>query len=182
LPYNPPPLWAQILWPWSIIFLVILAAIGAVAYNRVLDRRYTMEDAFLVGKEGRLIMHTTRHLMADRDEDILAGMLTAIQMFIKDSFREEGGDLRNFQFSDKQVLVDRGERFYFAAIYSGEPPETAADSMTAFTADIEASFGPILERWSGDADELKGLRSLMDAFTAHRRYRKGDFKKFVKKA
>ncbi len=182
LPDNPPPLWAQILWPWSIIILVILAAIGAVAYNRVLDRRYTMEDAFLVGKEGRLIMHTTRHLMADRDEDILAGMLTAIQMFIKDSFKEEGGDLRNFQFGDNQVLVDRGERFYFAAMYSGEPPETAADSMTAFTADIEASFGPILERWSGDADELKGLRSLMDAFTAHRRYRQGDFKKFVKKA
>ncbi len=182
LPDNPPPLWAQILWPWSIIILVILAAIGAVAYNRVLDRRYTMEDAFLVGKEGRLIMHTTRHLMADRDEDILAGMLTAIQMFIKDSFREEGGDLRNFQFGDNQVLVDRGERFYFAAMYSGEPPETAADSMTAFTADIEASFGPILDGWSGDADELKGLRSLMDAFTAHRRYRKGDFKKFVKRA
>jgi hypothetical protein len=164
-----------------VVALAIIALLAFVLRRRSLARRFTVEDAFLVGKEGRLMMHTTRRLRADTDEDIMAGMLTAIQMFIKDSFGGEGGDLRSFQFGDKQVLVERGRHFYFAAIYSGQPPAAATEGMKEFTADVEAHFAPVLEVWSGDADEVSGMRSFLDAFVTRTRYRKGDWKRFLKR-
>lgn len=176
-----PNLLAQILWPWSLLLLLLIPAIFAAMYTRALDKRYTVEDVFMVGKEGRLIMHNTRHLRADRDEDIIAGMLTAIMAFIKDSFREDGEDLKAFEFGDKKVLIERGAHFYLAGIYAGDAPETAPGSLREFVQDVEEQFGPILERWSGDADDIRGLKVFMDAFVAHRSYRRGDWKKYSPK-
>jgi len=178
---EPPDLLAQILWPWSLLLLLLIPAIAVALYNRSLDRRYTVEDVFMVGKEGRLIMHNTRHLSADRDEDIIAGMLTAIMDFIKDSFREGDENLKAFEFGNKRVLIERGTYFYLAGMYSGEPPEAAPGSMRDFVLDVEAEFGDILQKWSGDADDIRGLKVFMDAFVAHRSYRRGDWKKYAPK-
>ncbi|HKW42756.1 MAG TPA: hypothetical protein VJP06_01090, partial [Thermoplasmata archaeon] len=69
-------------------------AIGIAAYMLVIRRMFRIDDIFLISKDGRLLMHNTRRMRADRDEDILSGMYTAILAFLKDSDPEENGDLR----------------------------------------------------------------------------------------
>ena len=139
----------------------LLGVLAGIEYNKVLDKRYTMEDAFLVGKEGRLIMHTTRHLRADRDEDILAGMLTAVQTFVKESFDESGGRLKEIKFENYDIVISHSKSVVIAAIISTKKPEKLRSQLKLVTEDIEAKFGDKLKHWGGDKHELGDVDILM---------------------
>jgi len=169
-----PPVLA-LLWPW-VPLLGALAIVGLFLYYSMF-RTYALEDLFLVGKEGRLIAHNTTRIRADRDEDILAGMLTAIQEFVKDAFREENEDLKRFEFGDKTVLIERGAWTYLAAFYKGKEPPHASESLRAFMEDVEERYKTELESWTGEPEILKGLNDMMNSFATRRVYRRGDWKR-----
>ncbi|MBI4415464.1 MAG: hypothetical protein HY557_00595, partial [Euryarchaeota archaeon] len=164
-----------IFWPWSGLGALLLAAVGYVAWTRLTARRYLFDDLFLIGREGRLIMHETRRLRADRDEDILAGMLTAIMSFVRDSFREEDEHLKRFEFGDRHVAVEKGTYVYCAAFFAGDVPPGMPQSMRNFLADVEDRYGGRLSKWSGDVDDLPGLKAMMEHLGRHGRYRRGDW-------
>jgi hypothetical protein len=170
-------LWDVLYAPWS--FLGILALVGTAYLLRqwlpVLGS--TVEDVFLISREGRLILHNTRRLRADRDEDILAGMLTAIMVFVRDSFQEESEDLRKFEFGDKTVVVERGRYVVAAAIFGGPVPRAAAESLRAFVEDVEERYADVLPKWSGDVTDLPGLREMTDGLVRQRRYSHGDWRR-----
>ena len=60
--------------------------------------RAIIDEVFLMYRDGRLIKHFTRRLKPDVDQDILSGMLTAVQEFVKDTFRGEEGELDQMKF------------------------------------------------------------------------------------
>jgi hypothetical protein len=140
---------------------------------RMLFHRLVLEDLFLVGREGRLIMHTTRRLRADRDPDIFTGMLTAIMLFVRDSFKEENQDLKRFEFGDRTVAVEKGEHVYVAAILAGEVPRGLAGHLRRFLIDVESRYGGALAEWSGDTEDVPGLRGMMEDFGRRGKWRIG---------
>ena len=155
---------------------------GEGAGGRFVDAgpaRGTIEDLFLVGREGRLIMHTTRRLRADRDPDILAGMLTAVMLFVRDSFKEESEDLKRFEFGDRQVAVERCEHAYAAAIFAGQVPHGMSIHLSHFLTDVEDRFAEALAKWSGDVEDLPGLRGMMEDFGRRGKWRVGDWKRLA---
>ncbi len=174
-----PSIWNALLWPWSGVGALAMAALAYVAWTRFVARRFSIEDLFLVGREGRLIMHTTRRLRADRDPDILTGMLTAIMLFVRDSFREENEDLKRFEFGDRKVAVERSEHTYAAAIFSGDVPQGMSIHLVHFLVDVEDRFEEQLLRWSGDVDDLPGLRDMMEDFGRRGKWRVGDWEKLA---
>jgi len=159
--------------PYLSYGLGVLAAVvlGTAGYGVVIRRRFAVEDVFLVSKEGRLLMHNTRRMRADRDEDILSAMLTAILTFLKDFDREENAGLRRFQVGGKTALLERGEHAYLAAVYSGRVPRWAGKDLRRFMNDLEARFGERFARWSGDPDDLQGLKEFSERFVTRFRYR-----------
>ncbi|MFQ6106888.1 MAG: hypothetical protein ACE5QF_04800, partial [Thermoplasmata archaeon] len=177
---NPlaPPIWNLIYWPWSILILLAVLAAIIVAWRTVREM-YSVEDVFVVGNEGRLIAHKTRRLHADRDEDILAGMLTAIQEFIRDSFRE-GDNLKKFEFGEKSILVQKGDHIYMAAIFAGKVPRRAESSLQAFISDFEKKFEFDKKKWSGDVTQLEDLDEMMDLVVGIKKYREGDWERKLK--
>jgi len=164
---------------WFGFAALVLVAAAYVGYLRWADRRYSFEDLFVVGREGRLIMHTTRRLRADRDEDLLAGMLTAIVMFVRDSFKEENEELRRFEFGERTVAVEKSDHVYGAAIFGGSVPEGVYLSLRQFLADMEDRYAGQLTKWSGDVADLPGLKQMMEYFGRHGKYRIGDWKRFA---
>ena len=159
------------------IFLALVAS-GAIAYTgyTVLSRRaYAVEDLFLVARDGRLILHNTSHLRADRDEDIFAGMLTAMSSFVKDTFKEEPGGLRQFAVGGKQVLIERVDSVFLAAIYANRVPRWGAKDLRALAQDLQRQFGARLRAWSGSSEDLQDLRTLTDRFVRKTRYRHWPF-------
>jgi len=122
-----------------------------------------VDEVFLMTPNGMLLKHYTRRLRPDQDEDILAGMLTAVQNFIKESF-DSGGRLNEIRFENYDILISHGQNVVIAAIISTKKPERLRDELKSATADIEKSFGERISKWSGDKRELGDVDAIMKKF------------------
>src|SRR5207237_1780022 len=69
-----------------------------------------IEDVFLLNhRDGILIKHETRRLRPNVDTDILTGMLTAVQQFVKDALRgDDYADLNEMTVGHMHILIGRG--------------------------------------------------------------------------
>lgn len=157
--------------PYLLGALVAITVVGYSTYTIVQRRSFALDDVFLVSKEGRLLMHNTRRMRPDRDEDILSGMLTAIVAFVKDSDPEGNGELHHFKVGDRTTVLERGNHAYVAAVYSGRVPSWATKDLRQFMTDVEDRFGSVIEKWSGDPDDLQGLPEFTARFVSRMRYR-----------
>ncbi|HYM40436.1 MAG TPA: hypothetical protein VEY12_09925 [Thermoplasmata archaeon] len=147
-------------------FLWILgaAAVCGTAIVFLLTRRshVEIEDVFLVYRDGVLISHLSRTLLREKDEDVLSGMLTAVQEFVRDAFQYgEHRELHQLDFGDYRILIERGKYVYLAVVYSGEQSNAIRKKVRSVIDLIEAQFGPVLEKWDGDMDEVVGARELI---------------------
>src|SRR5256885_16600399 len=117
-----------------------LAATGFVAIPRSADHAFRIGDLFLINREGLLIAHTTSRRDSHGDEDILAGMLTAIMSFAQDVFQEEIGGLRQFEIGNKTVALEPSEHVYVAAIGSGPIRNRLSTSLRDYLVDIARRY------------------------------------------
>ncbi len=161
--------WAA-LWPF-VAAIGVLAVLALAGYEVAVRRMYAIDDVFLIAKDGRLILHNTRRMRADRDEDILSGMLTAIMAFLRDQDPEENGELKRFAVGGKTTLLERGEHVYLSAVYSGRVPRWAAKDLHRFMVDLEDRFGARFATWNGSPEELRDLKEYMRRFVSRVRYR-----------
>lgn len=119
---------------------------------------YLVEDAFLVHVDGRLICHESRRTLDAIDEDIFGGMLTVVQDFVKDSFRQRTKTgLRRLEFAESKIIIERGPRVFLAAVLLGEEPELLPLYMAEVISEIEREYGDHLEDWTGLLSEVEGV-------------------------
>ncbi len=162
-------------WLFLSVALISLALIGAGFYFK--DDDLTIEDIFLIHDSGVLIKHYTRTLKAERDEDILAGMFTAVNNFVEDAFGgEEKDTLKRMEYGENRVLVHKGENVILAIFFTGGEPSWALESMSNFVTDVEERYD--LERWSGDLKDLPGIEKMMKNIMDKKgMYHRNDWKK-----
>lgn len=123
-----------------------------------------VDEVFLMTPTGLLLKHYTRRLRPDQDTDILAGMLTAVQNFVRDSFDEAGGRLNEIRFENYDILISHGKNVVLAAIISTKKPERLRNQLKNATDDIETKFGEKISHWGGDKKELGDVDVLMKKF------------------
>ncbi len=150
--------------------LALVAGLGYAVFEFGVRRAFAIDDFFLIARDGRLMSHNTRRLLPDQDEDTLSGMLTAINSFVRDAWREENGHIRRMVFGGKTTLIERGTHVFLAAVYSGRVPRWATRDLKAFVGDLETHFGAAFQRWSGSPEDLQQLREVMGRFASHMRY------------
>ncbi len=126
---------------------------------------YRVEQVFLVHREsGLLLQHVTAPSTAAQPPDMVAGMLTAIQDFTRDSFgvaQEEM--LETMQVGELTVWVEQGARTLLAAVIRGHAPfEFRAELQRAIEA-IEGEHAAELARFQGDASPFLRSRPRLDA-------------------
>jgi hypothetical protein len=125
-----------------------------------------VDEVFLMTPTGLLLKHYTRRLRPDQDTDILAGMLTAVQNFVRDSFDESGGRLNEIRFENYDILISHGKNVVLAAIISTKKPERLRNQLKNATDDLEKQFGEKISHWGGDKKELGDVDLLMKKFLA----------------
>ena len=123
-----------------------------------------IDEVFLMTPTGMLLKHYTRRLRPDQDEDILAGMLTAVQNFVRDSFDEAGGRLNEIRFENYDILISHSKNIVVAAIISTKKPERLRNQLKNVTEDIELRFGEAIKNWSGEKKELGEVDLAMKRF------------------
>lgn len=142
-----------------------LTAINVVGLFMVWRSSPTIVDeVFLMTPTGMLLKHYTRRLRPDQDQDIMAGMLTAVQNFVRESFDEAGGKLNEIKFENYDILISHSKNVVIAAIISTKKPERLRLQLKIATDDLEKEFGERISHWSGDKKELGDVDLIMKRF------------------
>ena len=145
---------------WIGISAVALGLLAATVIQRQL--RVQIEEVFLVYRDGVLIYHLSRSLSQDKDEDVLSGMLTAIQEFVRDAFvYGEHRELHQLDFGDYRIMIERGRMLYLAVVYSGKASSVVRKRVRSVLDHIETAYRAVLEKWDGDMDKVAGARDLI---------------------
>lgn len=156
--------------PYSVALIAITSA-AWIVHEIVIRRMFSIDDVFLISRDGRLLMHNTRRMRADRDEDILSGMLSAILSFVRDADPEENGDLRRFELGGKTTLLERAKDVFVCVVYSGRVPRWASKDLRRFVTDLESEFGEAFAHWNGAKEDLPDIKEFTRRFVLRVRYR-----------
>ena len=138
------------------------------SYGEVVLRHtllYRVEQVFLVHREsGLLLAHLTTPTVDAQAPDMVAGMLTAIQDFARDSFQVAQEEmLETMQVGELTVWVEQGSRTLLAAVIRGHAPVELRVELQRTLEGIELEHAPELTRFNGDASVFNRSRPRLEA-------------------
>ena len=120
-----------------------------------------IEEVFTVYKTGLLIKHIGNHDDDDLDNDIITGMLTVVQDFIKESFGDrDPSDLKKIEFGEKRLFLERGDYIYLAVVYTGDANRKMQERIKGVINSIETLYRKVLSQWDGNLNRLKSIDEL----------------------
>jgi outer membrane protein OmpA-like peptidoglycan-associated protein len=126
---------------------------------------YRVEQLFLIHRETSLsLLHVTADAALSKDSDMVAGMLSAIQDFARDSFETgEDSDLEEFRVGELQVWIAPGRRAYLAAVIRGNPSLELRPTLEETIETVHVLKGSNLAEFKGDAAAFESLRPELES-------------------
>jgi hypothetical protein len=155
---------------WLLLIpLIVIFAVIFVAY-REMQYRYTIEEVFLVDNAGVLLVHLSQWESKAIDAKLVSGMLTAVQEFVKDSFRgsDNGpqikmneGALGKLEYGDFQIVLERGTYTFLSAVISGNDNKRLRKRMKDVIDEFETKYSSVLVDWDGDMARFDGAKRIV---------------------
>ncbi|UCH89018.1 MAG: hypothetical protein JSV49_12430 [Thermoplasmata archaeon] len=152
-----------------ILILIITINSGGIAYFYMKYKgKFKLEDLFVIHANGNLISHVGGSSRLYTDNEILSGMLTAIQDFIKDGFSESSESasddwgLDHLKFGDRNIFIERNDYMYIAAVFKGEVGWKLRKELQDALREIDTNYSKILSKWSGQLDGLSGIDDILE--------------------
>ncbi|MBL0163424.1 MAG: hypothetical protein IPP82_07190 [Xanthomonadales bacterium] len=107
--------------------------------------RYQIDHVFLIERDSGLVLHRASSPgLPDLDADAIAGMLTAIGQFVRDSVGREGGDsLEAARVGEYLLWVLDGPRASLACFIKGVPPDALRVVLSDRLEQIHAQFSAV---------------------------------------
>lgn len=126
---------------------------------------YRVEQLFLIHRETSLaLLHVSADPSMNKDSDMVAGMLSAIQDFARDSFQMgQESTLEEFRVGELQVWIVPGRHAYLAAVVRGNPPLALRSKLGETIDGIHVLKGTALANFQGDAAGFESLRPELEA-------------------
>ena len=150
--------------------LMAIAIIAAVLILLIYRTLVPVDEVFIIFQDGQLMTHQTRRIKPGMDDDILASMFVAIQIFVKDSFKDESSTgLNRLDFGKKKILMEKGESFYLVVVLHSNRTGSVPKLMQTVIDDIEMKFGPILKGWDGDLEKVRGVKDMVNSLVKRKR-------------
>lgn len=104
-----------------------------------------VEEIFIIEQDSGLL-RASFSKNKTLDQDMIAGMLTAIKSFVKDAFSKENQDLESISYDTYNIYVQNFPKFYIAVVLSGvmnaSYKSKLNDTLLSFVKDVSA-------KWSG---------------------------------
>lgn len=126
---------------------------------------YRVEQVFLIHREaGLLLLHAIADAAASSDADMVSGMLTAIQDFIRDSFGGDESDaVESMKMGELTVLVESAPQVALACVVRGNPPAELREQMHQAVETVQLDHGERLVDFDGDTAPFEVSRPAIDA-------------------
>lgn len=125
---------------------------------------YRVEQVFLIHlSTGLLLLHVSDDSVKEeggvRDADLVSGMLTAIQDFVRDSFQTRDGEvLETVQVGELTVWIERGPHAVVASVVRGKAPHLVREQLRAALERCHKDYPEPLRHFEGDAAVFEGMR------------------------
>jgi outer membrane protein OmpA-like peptidoglycan-associated protein len=124
--------------------------------------QFRVEHVFLIHrKTGLLIEHVAAPEVTSQDPQLVSGMLSAIQDFVRDSFegtdKSGGGGIDTLRLGDVLLWCEEGPFAFLAAVIRGNPPETLHAALRETLTNIHDQYRSQLEEFQGDSATLGDL-------------------------
>ena len=120
--------------------------------------KYKIEELYLIYSDGRLVSHIS-DVESKIDTDIMSGMLTAMNDFVKDSFTSKE-DLGSMDYGQNKILLQRGKNYYLAAVVYGQVDRFIKGKLANILRNI-ATNCPHLVNWDGDTSQSDSIDLLI---------------------
>ena len=146
---------------WRIEALHSGKSFGEIVLSRSL--RYRVEQVFLIHRDsGLLLGHAARPEQIVQDSDLVSGMLTAIQDFVRDSFTGAGGqEVETIELGEFNLWVQHGPAATLAAVVSGTPPPELRALLESALEQIHSDFATALSTFKGDTSAFAATQPLL---------------------
>lgn len=125
---------------------------------------YRVEQVFLIHREtGLLLQHVVAPGAASRDADMVSAMLTAVQDFVRDSFRTpEGDQLEDVKIGERTLWVEQGPQAILAGVVHGQAPRELRVLFQETLERIHFRLGDAMRDFDGDAAPFAAARPLLE--------------------
>jgi OOP family OmpA-OmpF porin len=122
---------------------------------------YRVEQVFLIHRETGLVLnHVVAPSAPAQDADMVAGLLSAIQQFARDSFQPgKTENLGNMTFDELQIRVVSGPNAVIAAAIRGHAPETYNLAMEETLEEVQRLYSSALVNFKGDPGPFRAAES-----------------------
>ena len=126
--------------------------------------RFRVEQVFLIHKKtGLLLNHVVAEGVTGQGEEVISGMLTAIQDFVRDSFGQKQEDgLESLRIGDLTVWIEQGSGAILAGVIRGAPPIELREVFQETLEAIHAQFSELLQTFQGDVMAFGDTRLLLE--------------------
>jgi predicted regulator of Ras-like GTPase activity (Roadblock/LC7/MglB family) len=116
-----------------------------------------ISELFVLHAAGTLIRHYSDRLRTDFDRDILGGMLTAVQSFVKQSLATMDGQLDEMRYGQHTIVFVRGKHTIAAAVVHGRDLEGVHYRISDAVQEFEERYKAILPVWDGSVTAFPGI-------------------------
>ena len=143
---------------WRVEALRTGKSFGEIALLRSL--RYKVQQVFLIHREtGLVLQHVSAPGEGVSEAELVSGMLTAIQDFVRDSFTsKQSQDLETMQAGEFTIWVHHGPRALLAGTILGTPPPELRNVFARENELIHQEFAGALASFNGDASVFDAAR------------------------
>jgi hypothetical protein len=156
--------------PWLLMILPFILGLVVFAVYRELRYRYSVEEVFLVDNAGVLLVHLSRGESKAIDAKLVSGMLTAVQEFVRDSFRPNHdvddariveGALGKLEYGDFKIVIERGQYTFLSAVISGYDNKRLRSRIRDVVDEFETKYSTVLADWDGDMASFEGAEKIV---------------------
>src|ERR1700693_2800814 len=129
---------------------------------------FRVEQVFLFHRHtGLVLSQVVAPSVARQDPSLVAGMLSAIQQFVRDSFdskKEES--LEGLNVGELEVWIEEGPEAVLAAVIRGHAPADYRLTMKEALEEIQQRYSSALENFKGDAKPFFSAEELLSRLLA----------------
>lgn len=130
---------------------------------------YRVEQVFLIHKEtGLLLQHMVSPILLAKgaeiqDADMVSGMFSAIQDFVRDSFQVgQNESLQELQMGDLTVWIEQGPQALLAGVLRGNAPKELRSTFQEALEKIHLEQAIALSEFQGDASIFENIRPFLE--------------------
>jgi OOP family OmpA-OmpF porin len=136
---------------------------------------FRVEQVFLIHRTtGLPLLHVVARSVVVEDPQMVSGMLSAIQDFVRQSFQAGGGEtVQSMRVGDVTVALEQGPLAVVAVVIRGVPPDDLRPRLQEIVEKIHAEESEDLAAFDGDSTPFVVVRSLLERCLVEQRRQLG---------